>query len=134
MNLLTIIGNLTKSPELRHTQDGTPVCGFTVAVNRPKTKNNQDPGADYFNVSAWRTLGENCAKFLEKGKKVCVVGRISLRTWENEGKHGASLEVLANDIEFLSPRVSDAPIPAETSVPVDAASGMAVVSTDYLPF
>ena len=102
MNKITIIGNLTKTPELRSTQDGTPVCGFTVAVNRPKTKNNPNPGADFFNVNAWRGLGENCARFLEKGRKVCVVGRVSLRTWEKDGKHGASLEVLAEDVEFLS--------------------------------
>ena len=123
MNSLHIIGNLTKSPELRHTSDGTPVCGFTVAVNRLKTKKNREdntePGVDYFNVTAWRQLGENAAKFLEKGKKVAVVGRISLRTWETETKHGASLEVLAEDIEYLSPRVSDtvsapAPVDAQT--------------------
>lgn len=134
MNLITIIGNLTKDPELRHTQDGTPVCGFSVAVNRPKTRNNQDPGADFFNVSAWRNLGENCHKFTQKGSKVAVVGRISLRQWENSGNHGASLEVLADSVEFLSPRVSDAPTPAEPSAPVDSASGMAVVDTDDLPF
>lgn len=126
MNKITIIGNLTKSPELRHTQEGIAVCGFTVAVNRPKTKNNQEPGADFFNVTAWRGLGENCAKFLEKGKKVCVIGRISLRTWETEEKHGASLEVLAEDIEFLSPRASDSP--------KDAESGYTVVNTDELPY
>ena len=133
MNQLTIIGNLTKAPELRKTQDGTAVCNFTVAVNRKKTQNNPDPGTDYFNVAAWRQLGENCAKFLEKGKKVCVVGRVSLRTWETESKHGASLEVLAEGIEFISPRVSDAPTPEEPAAPVDA-SGMAIVETDDLPF
>ena len=131
MNQLIIIGNLTKEPELRHTQDGIAVCGFTVAVNRKKTLNNQDPGADFFNINAWRQLGENCAKFLQKGKKVAVTGRISLRTWEKEGKHGASLEVLAEDVEFLSPRVSD---PPAESAPVDSSSGMAVVETDDLPF
>lgn len=123
MNKITIIGNLTKNPELRSTQDGVSVCGFTVAVNRPKTRNNQDPGADFFNVNAWRGLGENCAKYLEKGRKVCVVGRISLRTWEKDGKHGASLEVLAEDVEFLSSR----------SESVDAASGMTRVEPDDLP-
>jgi single-strand DNA-binding protein len=123
MNKLTIIGNLTKDPELRHTQDGVAVCGFTVAVNRQKTQNNQDPGADFFNINAWRGLGENCARFLEKGKKVAVTGKISLRTWEKDGKHGASLEVLADDVEFLSPR-SDA---------VDPSSGMTKVDPDDLP-
>ena len=132
MNKIFIIGNLTKDPELRSTQAGVSVCGFTVAVNRPKTEKNQDPGADFFNVNAWRGLGENCAKFLEKGKKVCVVGRISLRTWEKDGKHGASLEVLADDVEFLSPRVSDAPTPEETA-PVVNSGGFQQVETE-LPF
>lgn len=123
MNKITIIGNLTKNPELRSTQDGVSVCGFTVAVNRPKTRNNQDPGADYFNVNAWRGLGENCAKYLAKGRKVCVIGRISLRTWEKDGKHGASLEVLAEDVEFLSSRTDS----------VDPESGMTRVEPDDLP-
>ena len=133
MNKTVIIGNLTKDPELRTTQAGVSVCGFTVAVNRPKTQNNQDPGADYFNVNAWRGLGENCSRFLEKGKKVCVVGKISLRTWEKDGKHGASLEILAEDVEFLSPRVSDVPTPEEPA-PVVESGGFRQVETDDLPF
>ena len=133
MNKITIIGNLTKAPELRSTQDGTPVCGFTVAVNRTKTKNNPDPGADFFNVNAWRGLGENCAKYLDKGRKVCVVGRISLRTWEKDGKHGASLEITAEDVEFLNQR-TDAPTPAQVaSTPADPA-GTPVGTPDDLPF
>ena len=132
MNKITIIGNLTREPELRHTKDGVPVCGFTVAVNRRKTANNQTPETDYFSVTAWRGLGENCARFLDKGKKVAVVGQISLRVWEKDGKHGASLEVLADDVEFLSPRVSD---PVETPTPpVDEQTGMQVTETDELPF
>ncbi len=133
MNKIIIIGNLVKDPELRSTQAGVPVCGFTVAVNRKKTENNQEPGADFFNVNAWRGLGENCARFLEKGKKVCVVGKISLRTWEKDGKHGASLEVMAEDVEFLSPRVSDAPVPEEPA-PVGESGGFTKVETDELPF
>lgn len=123
-----IIGNLCDKPILRHTQDGTSVCSFTVAVNRRRTADNQ-PEADFFNVSAWRLIGENCAKFLDKGKKVCVIGRVSLRTWENENKHGAAMEILAEDVEFLSPRVSDPVAP-----PVDKATGFQKVETDDLPF
>ena len=136
MNKITIIGNLTKAPELRTTNAGVSVCGFTVAVNRPKTANNAEPGADFFNVNAWRGLGENCAKYLEKGRKVAVTGRISLRTWEKDGKHGASLEVLAEDVEFLTPRNADADgAPASVPTPpVDKASGMQVVDPDELPF
>lgn len=123
MNKLTIIGNLVKDPELRTTKDGTNVCGFTVAVNRPKAKGNHDPGADFFNVTAWRERGELCAKYLTKGSKVAVVGKVALRTWETETKHGASLEVNADEVEFLSGK----------SNPVDP-SGMERVEPDDLPY
>lgn len=130
MNSLTIIGNLTDAPELRTTSTGINVCSFTVAVNRRKTANNDNPGADFFRVTVWRQLGENCARFLDKGKKVCVRGAVSVHTWESDsGKHGASLEVTAEDVEFLSPRVSDA-TPANNPVP----AGFAAVETDELPF
>lgn len=134
MNKITIIGNLTKAPELRSTNDGTPVCGFTVAVNRQKTKSNPEPGADFFNVNAWRGLGENCAKYLDKGRKVAVTGRVSLRTWEKDGRHGASLEVLAEDVEFLSSRTADTTTQTESAAQVDAQSRLPVVDPDDLPF
>lgn len=130
MQSLTIIGNLVKAPELRHTQEGIPVCSFTVAVNRTKTKNNQNPGADFFNVSAWRAQGENCAKYLDKGSKVCIIGVISLRTWEKGEKHGASLEVIADRVEFISTKSSE----TATSNPVDDNSGMDIVDPYGLPF
>ena len=98
------------------------VCSFTVAVNRRKSQN---PETDYFNVSAWRQLGENCAKFLDKGRKVAVVGAVSVRTYtKNDGTFGASLEVTADDVEFLP----------SASAPVDAESGMQIVSPDGLPY
>lgn len=101
MNKLTIIGNLTKDPELRTTSAGVNVCDFTVAVNRRKKIEGQ-PEADFFRVSAWRQLGENCAKFLGKGSKVGVVGPVSVRTYQSNGETRASLEVVAEDVEFLS--------------------------------
>lgn len=104
MNKLTIIGNLTNEPELRTTTNGKNVCGFTVAVNRRRKVEGQ-PEADFFRVSAWNQLGENCQKFLAKGRKVCVVGPVSVRTYQaKDGTAGASLEVTADDVEFLSPR------------------------------
>ena len=130
MNKATIIGNITKDPELRTTSNGVSVCSFTVAVNRRRKVEGQ-PDADYFNVTAWRERGELCAKFLQKGKKVCVIGSVSVRTWESNGKHGASLELLADEIEFLSPRVSD---PETPPAPAKDVSGMEVVETDDLPF
>lgn len=104
MNKLTIIGNLTKDPELRTTTTGINVCTFTLAVN----KRGQEEETDYFKVTAWRQLGENCAKFLQKGRKACVIGPVSLHTYTGQdGKTYANMEVLAQDVEFVSPRVSD---------------------------
>lgn len=131
MNKLIIIGNLCNNPELRSTSSGVSVCSFTVAVNRKKTKDGQQE-ADYFNVTAWRERGEICAKYLSKGKKVSVVGPVSVRTWESNGKHGASLEVTAEEVEFLSPR-SEAQ-PAQPEPQVDKQTGFQQVETDELPF
>ncbi|MCR5566002.1 MAG: single-stranded DNA-binding protein [Clostridiales bacterium] len=109
MNKLTIIGNLTRDPELRTTSSGVNVCSFTVAVNRRKVQGKEEE-ADYFRVTAWRERGELCAKFLQKGKKVCVVGPVSVSTFTgNDGSTRASLDITADEVEFLSPRVSDAP-------------------------
>lgn len=103
MNKLTIIGNLTKDPELRTTQSKVSVCTFTVAVNR-RRRQDEEEQADYFRVTAWRELGENCAKWLIKGKKVCVVGPVSISTYTGQdGKTYANLEVTAQDVEFLTP-------------------------------
>lgn len=107
MNKLTIIGNLTGNPELRTTQAGKSVCSFTVAVNRRKKSEGQ-PDADFFRVSTWNQLAENCGKYLTKGKKVCVIGAVYLRTYETQdGRHGANLEVMASEVEFLSAREND---------------------------
>ena len=102
-----IIGNLTRAPELRSTQTGLQVCTFTVAVNRRRSQNADSghPEADFFRVSAWRQLGENCAKYLAKGRKVCVVGPVSVRTYTGQdGQTRASMEVTADDVEFLTPK------------------------------
>lgn len=104
MQKLIIVGNLTGDPELRTTQDGKSVCTFTIAVNR-KRKIDGKPDADFFRVSAWNQMGENCAKYLAKGKKASVVGTVSVRTYETQsGEHRASLEVLADEVEFLTPK------------------------------
>ena len=103
MNKLFITGNLTGDPELRTTNNGKSVCSFSVAVNR-KRKIDGQPDADFFRVSAWGALGENCAKFLAKGRKVGVSGSVSVHTYDSHGETRASMEVMADDVEFLSPR------------------------------
>ena len=126
MNSLTIIGNLTRDPELRTTPQGKQVCSIDVAVNRRKKIEGQ-PEADYFRVNAWGELAKNCARYLSKGKKVAVTGSVSLSKREHEGKFYASIEVFAENVEFLSPKDADEP-------KTDAASGMQEVTTDELPF
>lgn len=104
MNKIVIIGNLTRDPEMRTTPGGKSVCDFTIAANRRKKVEGQ-PDADFFRVTAWDALGENCGRYLTKGKKVCVIGPVSLNTYtKSDGTGGANLEVLANEVEFLSPR------------------------------
>ena len=101
MNNLTIIGNLTADPESRTTQQGKQVTTFTVAVQ----KRGKPDEADFFRVSAWDKLADNCKRYLAKGRKVCVVGPVSASAYTaNDGKPRASLEVSAGTVEFLTPK------------------------------
>lgn len=135
MNKLTIIGNLTKKPELRTTSAGVNVCDFTVAVNRRnRNKESGQQDADFFRVTAWRERGELCAKWLDKGSKVCVIGPVSVRAYQaQDGSARASLEVTADEVEFLNRANGEqTEAHAAPSAPVDAQSGMAVVEKDEL--
>ena len=131
MNSLTIIGNTTRDPEIRTTPSGKTVCSFTVAVNRRKKVDGQ-PDADFFRVSAWDQLGDVCQKYITKGKKVCVIGSVGVHTYTNQkGETVANLEVLAREVEFLSPRQEEAPA---QPVQKDQQTQMEVVDTADLPF
>lgn len=137
MNKLTIIGNLTKDPELRTTAQGVNVCDFTVAVNRRHQTNGQ-PEADFFRVTAWRVLAENCAKHLSKGRKVCVVGSVSARAYQTQsGETRVSLEVTAEDVEFLSPKADQQEASyqrQERQAIQQENQGFTAVETDDIPF
>ena len=124
MNKVFIVGNLTRDPELRSTRDGISVCSFTVAVNR-RVRNAEagQPEADFFRVTAWRQLGEICAKYLAKGRKVSVTGTVSASAYTaQDGSARASLEVTADDVEFLTPRgeVGDMPAAPRAQAPAPA--------------
>ena len=143
MNKLTIIGNLTRDPELRTTSAGVNVCSFTVAVNRRGRRDDQNgqPEADFFRVTAWRQLADICSKYLAKGRKVCVVGPVSVHTFTgNDGTTRASLEVTADDVEFLSSRNDAEAAGGYTAPAAEAhsaeppAAGFTAVETDELPF
>ena len=126
MNKLVLTGNLTRSPELRSTPNGIPVCTFTIAVNGRKS---DDPTA-YFRITVWRQLAEICNRYLTKGKKVFVSGPVSVSTYTaKDGTTRASLEVTAEDVEFLSPAGTGA-----ENAQVDERAGFVKVDDEILPF
>ena len=124
MNTIMLIGNLVRAPEAKTLANGINLTTFTIAVNG----RGKDADATYFRVTTWRQLAENCSRFLEKGKKVAVLGSVSLNTYtKKDGTGGASLEVNADQVEFLSPK-------SESREQTDKQSGMVVVDQDSLPF
>ena len=133
MNKAFIIGNLCSDPQSRTTQSGKQVCSFTVAVNRPRHAEGQ-PDVDFFRINAWNALADNCARYLTKGKKVCVVGPVSVSTYTTQnGETRASMDVKADEVEFLTPAdkaQQNAPQPQKT----DRQSGFVQVDEEPLPF
>lgn len=143
MNKLTIIGNLTRDPETRTVSSGNTVCSFTVAVNRRRSsQNSNQPEADFFRVSAWDKLGEICQRFLAKGRKVAVVGPVSVSSYEAKDGSGTrfTLEVRAEDVEFLSSRQDEQAMASSTAAPAAAGNasqkdaGFTEVDDEDLPF
>ena len=123
MNRVILIGNLTKEPELKTTPNGVSVCQFSIAVGRRYTDKSGEKQTDYFNIVAWRSLGENCGKYLAKGRKVGVVGELQTRSYEKDGVKRSVTEVVADDVEFLTPkdatRKQEEPEAAFTDVETD---------------
>jgi single-strand DNA-binding protein len=102
MNRAVIIGNLTKDPELKKTPQEISVCNFTVAVGRGF---GDKKDVDYIPVVTWRGLADNCMKFLAKGRKVGISGRIQTRSYDdNNGQRRYITEIVADDVEFLTPK------------------------------
>ena len=141
MNKIILIGNLTRDPELRTTPNGYAVCDFTIAVNRRRSgqqQAGQQGDADFFRITALRQLGENCAKYLSNGRKVFVTGPLSARTYQSQdGSTRVSLEVTADDVEFLSSRADAEAMgsaTANTAGVTATSSGFTAVETDELPF
>ncbi len=101
LNKVMFIGNLTHDPELRFVTSGDPVCNFTVAINYKKDKNK----TVFVRVVAWNKLAELCNERLAKSKQVFIEGRLSMFTFEDsEGKKRSNLYIVANNVQFLSPR------------------------------
>jgi single-strand DNA-binding protein len=102
-NLVVLMGNLTRDPELRTTPNGTNVCSFSLALNRSYKGANGDwqEATDYIDVVAWGPLGERVAQYLSKGRPALVNGRLQSRSWEQDGNKRSKVEVVAQDVTFL---------------------------------
>ena len=133
LNKAMIIGNLGADPELRTTTNGTSVCEMRIATNESwfdKSSNERKDRTEWHRVTVWGKTAESCAKFLSKGSKAYVEGRIQTREWEDQsGNKRHTTEIVANSVQFLSTR-------GESSGPKSGSrpGGNAPFSDDEVPF
>ena len=110
LNQVTLMGNLTRDPEVRQTPSGQSVASFSLALNRSykdQKTNEWVETTDYVDIVAWGPLGERVGQYLSKGRRCLVQGRLQSRSWEQDGQKRNKLEVLANDVTFLDGRGGD---------------------------
>ena len=155
INRVIITGNLTRDPELRSLPSGTSVCQLRVAVNTRRKDNSTGEWVDkpnYFDVTVWGAQGENCSRFLTKGRPVAVDGRLEWREWEDKDNNKRqSVEIIADSVQFLGGRDdagngngggfqarSDVPVNQEDfAAPAPTATGAATgggTGDDDIPF
>ena len=137
MNKVILIGNLTRDPELSTTNSGVSVCRFSIAVQRTFQNSEGERDADFFNIVVWRALGENCHRFLKKGSKCAVVGRLQNSSYEaSDGTKRYTTDVIADTVEFLSGRndsgAESTPAPRQEAAPKTAE--LEPIDDDSLPF
>ena len=106
LNQVTLMGNLTRDPELRQTPGGQSVCSFSLALNRSykDASGEWQEATDYIDVVAWGPLGERVSQYLSRGRRALVQGRLQSRSWEQDGQKRSKVEVLASDVTFLDSR------------------------------
>ena len=153
INRVIVTGNLTRDPELRSTPSGMSVCSLRIASNTRRKDNSSGEWVDkpnYFSVTVWGAQGENCARFLAKGRPVAIDGRLEWREWQDkEGNNRQSVEIIADAVQFLggrdegqggggggfTPR-SDVPVNQSDfqQQPVAAPAGNGSAADDDIPF
>ena len=108
INRVVLTGNLTRDPELRSTQSGTAVCSLRVACNtrrRNAATGDWEDKPNFFDVTVWGAQGENCSRFLSKGRPVAIDGRLEWREWEDQnGNKRQNVEIIAESVQFLGSR------------------------------
>jgi single-strand DNA-binding protein len=149
LNRVVITGNLTRDPELRSLSSGTSVCSLRIASNSRRKDNSTGEWVDkpnYFDVTVWGAQGENCARYLTKGRPVAIDGRLDWREWETpEGQKRQAVQIVAESVQFLggrddagsgngfTPR-SDVPVDDQDFKVSQAAPAGASAGDDDIPF
>ena len=126
LNHITVMGRLTRDPELRRTQSGTPVASFSIACDRDyKDKATGERPTDFLDIVAWRATGEFVSKYFSQGRMAVVSGRLQMRDWtDKEGNKRRSAEIIAENIYFGDSKTKeDQEPPASSGGPVEAAGG-----------
>ena len=131
MNKVILIGNLTRDPEISTTSNGVSVCRFAIAVTRRFANAEGERDTDFFNIVVWRSLAENCHKFLKKGSKVAVVGNLQNRSYDaQDGSKRYITDVVAEEVEFLTTKGDG----AVADVKEEEVSKLQPIDDDGLPF
>ena len=134
LNKIVIMGRLTRDPELRRTQSGTPVTSFSLAVDRDFKSQSGEKETDFIDVVAWRNTAEFAAKYFTKGRMAIASGRLQIRDWQdNNGNKRRSAEVIADSIYFGDSKPQDAQ-PAVHAVNVDASDFDEIEDDPDIPF
>lgn len=149
MNNVILIGRLARDPELSYTPNTQNAkCVFTIAVDRPR-RNGEDQGADFIRITVWGTQGENCDRYLSKGRQVAVQGRIQTGSYKNrDGVTVYTTDVVADRVEFLggnnqqtqpraeepAPQPESAPQPQQTQLDMNDLPDTFAAAEDDIPF
>jgi len=106
INRVVLTGNLTRDPELRNLPSGTAVCSLRLAVNtrRKSSSGDWEDKPNYFDITVWGAQGENCARYLAKGRPIAVDGRLEWREWGEEGSKRQAIDIIADTVQFLGGR------------------------------
>jgi single-strand DNA-binding protein len=151
INRVVVAGNLTRDPELRSTGGGTSVCSLRIAVNgRRKNGDTWEDDPNYFDVTVFGQQGENCSRYLSKGRGVAVDGRLNWREWtDKEGNKRQTVDIIAETVQFLGGRedgpsgngngFSSSASSVQSDIPVDTADFVpatvgAGAAEDDIPF
>ena len=133
MNKVILLGRLTKDPEVRYTQtSNTLVASFTLAVNRRFVKQGEERQTDFINVVTWNKTGEFVSKYFKKGQQVAVVGRLQIRSYQdNNNQTRYVTEVIAQEVEFVGSNTKNN---TSVSSPTQKEFGTEIPPDEEVPF